>query len=227
MNNIGYVFSGISHEIGNPVSSLMITLDLLKSKLDTSSKETISEYADRAMSQVSRIDYLLTSLKSFNLYETQDRQNVRMGAFMDSFLALVSEDFSNNGITISAVIEPDAEWGHTNARALQQVLLNVFTNAADALENRTNPTINLHVSRGTGTISIGVEDNGCGMTGEQQANLFKPFHTTKRHGTGLGMVIVKNMLTRMNGSIEIKSREGAGTSVSITIPEGDHGRQQP
>jgi signal transduction histidine kinase len=58
------------------------------------------------------------------------------------------------------------------------------------------------------------------MTEEEQANLFKPFYTTKPHGTGLGLVIVKKMLSAMNCSIQISSRKGFGTTVTISIPEG-------
>jgi PAS domain S-box-containing protein len=227
MNNIGYVFSGISHEIGNPVSSLIVTLDLLKDKLDTSSKETISGYADRALSQVAKIEYLLTSLKSFNMYEAQDPQNVRMAPFLDQFMSLVSEDFTKKGIMIETALSPEAERAYADPRALQQVLLNIFTNAADALESKTGPRIIVRVSRGTGVIRIRVEDNGCGMTEEQQSKLFKPFYTTKPHGTGLGMVIIKNMLTKMNGTIEIESCKDEGTSVEINLPEGTDGKQQP
>jgi PAS domain S-box-containing protein len=107
MNNIGYVFSGVSHEIGNPVSALMVTLDLLKSTLHASSEEVIAEHLDRALSQVSKIDYLLASLRNFGIFETQDPQSVQMATFIDQFLSLVSEDFRKKGITIEATLSPD------------------------------------------------------------------------------------------------------------------------
>ncbi len=71
-----------------------------------------------------------------------------------------------------------------------------------------------------GLIKIRLTDNGCGISQEQQKELFKPFRTTKAGGTGLGLVIAKKMLTGMNGTIEIWSREGEGTTVNISIPEG-------
>ena len=65
-----------------------------------------------------------------------------------------------------------------------------------------------------------VQDNGTGIAEEKLKEIFKPFFTTKAHGTGLGLVIVKKMLTNMHGSIEIKSRPDSGTTVYMTIPEG-------
>ena len=224
MNNIGYVFSGISHEIGNPVSSLLANLEVMKEKLD-GPKETLVQYVDRAMSQVSKIEYLLNSLRNFNMFEVQELQNVSVASFIDQFVSLVTEDFSKRGIAIEVVHDPAAERGRIDTRALQQVMLNIFTNAADALENCTCPKITVRTSRSTGLIRIQIEDNGCGMTVEQQEKLFKPFHTNKLHGTGLGMVIIKNMLSKMGGTIEVESVKDVRTSVDITIPEGGHGRQ--
>ena len=224
MNNIGYVFSGISHEIGNPVSSLVANLEVMKEKLD-GPKETLVQYVDRAMSQVSRIEYLLNSLRNFNMFEVHELQNVGVQSFLDKFVSLVTEDFSKRGIAIEVVHDPAAEWGRTDTRALQQVLLNIFTNAADALENSTCPKITVRTSRGRGLIRMRIEDNGCGMTIDQQEKLFKPFYTSKPHGTGLGMVIIKNMLSKLGGTIEVESRKDVGTSVEITMPEGGNGNR--
>ncbi len=223
MNNIGYVFSGISHEIGNPISSLIVNLEVMKEKLD--GKKEIAEYVDRAMSQVSKIEFLLNSLRTFNMFEVQDLKDVNVASFIDQFLSLISEDFTKKGIAIGVSHDAQAEWMHSDPRALQQVLLNVFTNAVDALDNRPCPKISVRTSRSAGFIRIRIEDNGCGMTVEQQEKLFKPFHTNKPHGTGLGMVIVKNMLSKMGGTIEVESRKDAGTGIDITIPEGGNGKR--
>ncbi len=142
-----------------------------------------------------------------------------MSDFMGKFLALVRSDFKARGIDVTASIDPDVKDCHADPRALQQILLNLFTNAADACEGRENPRISVRVMNTAGRVLVRVEDNGWGMTAEQQKNLFKPFHTSKAKGTGLGLVIVKKMMTSMNGAVEIESRKNVGTTVDLYLPQ--------
>ncbi|HEY6010103.1 MAG TPA: ATP-binding protein, partial [Nitrospirota bacterium] len=108
-------------------------------------------------------------------------------------------------------------------RVLQQALINIVTNAADAVTGRDEPAISLTVKRELGSKHIIVSDNGVGMTDQQKKDLFKPFYTSKQNGTGLGLVIVKKMLARMNCDISITSVLGKGTVADISIPEGNNG----
>lgn len=217
MNNIGYIFTGVRHEIGNPLNAVMLTLGLIKDKIDTYDKATIKQYIDRALINCDKVAFLLQSLRSFNMYEEPELQVVAIADLLMQFVALVKEDFEKKGITIETFVE--AERVYADPRALQQVLLNVFTNAADALAGRDNPKITVSVTKAGRMVRIQVHDNGCGIPEGQLKDLFKPFHTSKIHGNGLGLVIVKKMLTTMNGTISVKSRKDEGTSVEILIPE--------
>jgi PAS domain S-box-containing protein len=220
MNNIGYVFSGIRHEIGNPVSSLLIILGIMKKKFDTSPKETLQDYIDQAIAQVERVEYLLTTLKNFNMYEALKIKNVLVTEFMEKFISLAIEDLEKKGIRFDISIAPEAGWMSADPRALQQALLNIVVNAADALAGRADPKIVMRVFKSRGMVQIRISDNGVGIPADKQKDLFKPFYTTKAHGTGLGLVITKKLLSRMNGIIEIASRKDEGTTVDIYIPEG-------
>lgn len=217
MNNIGYVFAGVRHEIGNPVNSVNMILEVLKSKLPHLEKPAIEGYVNRALSQLSRVGYLLRTLKAYNMYEKPQLQSIAMNEFLEQFLSVAREDFKMKGITITVSIDPDTPSCYADPRALQQILLNFLANAADALEGRENPTVAITVYRKGGMVRIRVQDNGCGMTEEEQKALFKPFYTTKPKGTGLGLVIVKKMLTMMKGTIEITSRKNSGTSVDVAV----------
>ena len=220
MNNIGYVFSGVRHEIGNPINSAKMSLSVLQHKLDTASKDAVRNYVDRALGEIGRVEQLLKSLRNYNLYESPELADLDLAAFLDKFLRLISEDFEKKGITITVDVRPNCQWTVADPRALQQVLLNIITNAADALAGREAPTITITVTRKLGQVLLQIADNGAGMTEQQQKDLFKPFYTSKHHGTGLGLVIVKKMLARMNGDIEVASLPGQGTTVNITLPEG-------
>jgi PAS domain S-box-containing protein len=220
MNNIGYVFSGIRHEIGNPVSSLLIIMSLLKKKYDTTPKEIIKEYVDQAIAQVERLEYLLSSLKSFNMYESLQIRNTEVTGFMDKFLTLIRPDLIKKGIHLE--VEQLVRDGviPVDTRALQQALLNVVVNASDALDGRPQPKIVLSVDRVGSMVRIRVADNGVGIPEERKKELFKPFYTTKPHGTGLGLVITRKLVSRMKGFIEIESSGDRGTVVDIHLPEG-------
>jgi PAS domain S-box-containing protein len=223
MDNIGYIFSGVRHEIGNPVNTINMTLSLLKEKLGTIDQPTVEKYLDRALEGISRIDYLLRSLKNFNMYEKPARKNLPIEGFMNNVLALVGEDFKAKGIGLVISRDPNAEVCYADPRALQQVLINLLTNAADALHGRRDPNVAISLFRSDGTVRFRVEDNGCGISEEKQKDLFKPFLTSKVKGTGLGLVIVKKMLAQMNGTIEISSRKDEGTAVDIYLPVSEDG----
>ena len=220
MNSVGYIFSGIRHEIGNPVNSLKMTLSVLRNRLEGSSRHVISEYIERAMNEISRLEYILKALKSFNMYETPELKKIDMASFFDNFYSLVADDFGKKGIKIFIDVMKGAESGYADPRALQQVLMNIITNAADALNDIENPRIEIKVMQMANRIMIHVADNGCGMTEKQLKELFRPFYTTKTHGTGLGLMIAKKMISKMQGTIEITSQKDAGTAVDIFIPEG-------
>jgi PAS domain S-box-containing protein len=222
MDSIGYVFSGVRHEIGNPINSVNMILGILSSKLPDLSQDAIRDYLDRIIGQIGRVEFLLRSLKSFNMYETQEPQRIRIDSFMVQFQPLIKDDLETKGIAIDIKLDPMADTLYADPRALQQVLVNLIANAFDALSERDHPKIALNVSKADGMVRIDVEDNGCGIPQDKVKDLFKPFYTTKATGTGLGLVIVKKMITRMNGTIEIKSRKDIGTVVTISLPEGPY-----
>jgi len=220
MNNIGFVFSGVRHEIGNPVNAINMILGILRNKLDTLPTDSVREYLGRMAEQVGRVEYLLRSLKSFNLYETQQPQNVGIAAFLENFLPLVTDELGKEDIVIETAVEPGSLRMYADPRALQQVLLNIFTNASDAVNGCRDPKITMSVRPSGGMIVIRIQDNGVGIEAEKLKKIFTPFYTTKPQGTGLGLVIVKKMLANMNGTIDIESRKDEGTIVNIALPEG-------
>ncbi len=220
MDNIGYVFSGIRHELGNPINSIKMTLSVLKRNLSEYSPAAVEKFVDRAMTEISRVEFLLRALKSFSIFENPEIQNVQIDDFLTRFIALVSNDLHQSGIKISKTVESDVITISADPRLLHQIMLNLITNASDALDGKDNPKINIRALKLDGLISIVVEDNGCGMSKEAQANLFKPFFTTKIRGTGLGLMITLKMVTLMKGNMEIKSAKEKGTRVTVILPEG-------
>ncbi len=218
IDNLGFIFSGIRHEIGNPMNSLKMTLSVLKQNLDRFSQETIDEYVDRSLADIGRVEYLLKSLRSFSMFDVVNLVEVPFGNYMDSFLSLAQMDLQKKGIRLSVETPLDLAKVRIDPRAMNQVLLNVVTNAADALEGCENAKIKISVTLREQLIWLIVSDNGCGMSPQQIKRLFHPFNSTKPSGNGLGLVITRKLLTLMGSSIDIESEVGEGTSVTISLP---------
>ena len=218
MDNIGFIFSGIRHEVGNPLNSLKMALSVLKQNLDSFSPETISEYVDRGLADIGRMEYLLKSLKTFSIFEHVDFKDLPLAEFMGKFLSLIERDFQSHGIHIQLDSPLDIARVRIDKRALHQALLNIFNNAADALQGQSDPQIRISAELRGQLVWLRISDNGCGILPEQKKHLFQPFNTNKPHGNGLGLVITRKLLAMMDSDIDIESQPKVGTQVTISLP---------
>ena len=216
--NLGYVFSGIRHEIGNPVNSIKMALSVLQRSLDELDQKTVLEFLDRSLQEIARIEYLLKALKNYSLFESPVTQKFSLKDFILNFTSLVKNDFATKDIELQTILSDEDLEVSADSRALHHVLLNLLTNAADAVENVENKRIIVSMSRKRGRVELKVDDNGVGITEEDQRHLFKPFFTSKAKGTGMGLVNVKKMLSAMNSRIGVESYPGIGTTVTVSFP---------
>lgn len=218
MDNIGFIFSGVRHEIGNPLNSLKMTLSVLRNNLDTFARETVCEYIDRGLADIGRIEFLLKSMKSFAMFERMELRDVELGDFMRRFMALIGREFSERGISLVFADPIDIARVRIDGRALHQALLNLLANAADALDGVAEPEIHIFAEERDQRVRLVVSDNGCGISEAQKRHLFKPFNTSKPDGNGLGLVITRKLLAQMNADIEIESSPGNGTLAMVSLP---------
>jgi C4-dicarboxylate-specific signal transduction histidine kinase len=193
---------------------------VLKRRLGTFSAEQVAGYIDRSLADVARVEYLLRSLKSFNMHESPAIEPVHLATFFAQLESLLEPDLRQRAVALQLEPAPGTLWVQADPRALQQVMLNLTTNALDALEGVEGPRVRIEARERDGRVVIEVGDNGCGMSSEALQNLFKPFYTTKQSGTGLGMAIVKKALAKMNGFVEVDSLLGHGTRVRLELPRG-------
>ena len=221
MNNISYLFSGIRHEIGNPLNSMKMALTVLQNNIERFSKEEFEVYLKRLSVDINRMEGLLKSFKNFNMFEQPKTTSVDLFEFFDSLTQLIGTDVRRKDIDIVVDLLPEARWARVDTRALQHVSMNIIANAIDALGEEENPKLKIQGEAVNDMILLSIIDNGCGMPDDLMNNAFKPFYTTKTHGTGLGLVISKKMLAQMNCGIEISSEKGVGTVVTLTMPKGE------
>ncbi len=219
MDNIGFIFSSIRHELGNPLNSLKVSLSVLESNLDTYDSSDIKRFISRGLFDIGRIEYLLKSLKNFSVFEQPNIQVTDMQALLQKLTQLTEKDLARQYVMLAIIPPTEPLKGLIDPRAFLQVLLNLITNAVAAMEETENKMITITLcQKQEKQITFTIEDNGCGMDETVAKNLFRPFFTTKTEGTGLGLVIVKKMLSKMNCSISAHSEKGKGTSMEIIIP---------
>lgn len=220
-DNLGSIFSGIRHEIGNPLNSIKMALTVLSKNLNRYPEATIQEFIERALMDMERMEALLKEFKNFSLFETPKVGRNRIDLLLDTFVkGLVRQNaFSHIAVhDTTPAAPPEGRWGYTDPQVLTQVLATLTDNAVEALESTGHPEISFRLTQEDGLLCLEVSDNGCGMTEEEQKNLFKPFYTSKLNGTGLGLVMVNKLLAKMDTTITIKSSPRAGTCVALYIP---------
>jgi PAS domain S-box-containing protein len=212
MENIGHWLGGLRHELGNPVNSVKMALTVLRTHLSEFSPEEISRYVERASAELGRIEYLLRSLKTFSLYESFDLTAVRLTGFLTMVARLLEPDLTRRGISLRTEVEGKPA-ALADPRGLHQVLVNLVSNAADAAPT----TIVISTRLRDAEIELVVEDDGCGIPESRMARLFQPFETTKPTGTGLGLVLVRRLVTAMRGTVDITSKVGIRTTVTVRL----------
>lgn len=222
---IGQMATGIAHEIGNPLASLSSVVQYLGRKIkDESAREPLSVIEH----QIRRISMILKRMLSLSRPLTAEYKWVDVNELIANALSLVRFDRRMQGVEVHNETNSDLPMVWLNPQLFEQVLLNVFINALDAMSAKDDGEQRLCVERRfeDGVIEIRITDTGVGMEPEVCRRAFDSFFTTKEigKGTGLGLYISYNLITELDGSISMESEPGTGTTVSIRIPVRPKGR---
>jgi len=217
MNSLGFIFSAVRHELGNPIHSIKAAVSVLRNGLDRFPKETVVDYLESIEGELGRAENLLRSLRTFSLFEQPEMKAVDLASFFAQLRPLVEPDLRARGIGFDLEVTIGLPLVSADVRALHQILINLVANAAEALEGQPAPRIHVRVASSAGGATVTVEDNGPGVPRHLLPRIFTPFFTTKEHGTGLGLIIVKKMVTGMNGTIWMEPVLPRGTSVSFKL----------
>jgi two-component system C4-dicarboxylate transport sensor histidine kinase DctB len=150
-----------------------------------------------------------------------------LGGFVRSIAGWVEEQLRTQRIAFELRLPPgNGAFVVADRRALQQVLLGLISNAADAVAGRRRPRITLGVEEEANDVHLSVADNGVGIPPADLGMVFLPLFTTKPQGTGLGLAIGRKLVARMNGTIDLQSRLGRGTRVEIVLPRAEGPEQR-
>lgn len=215
---IGTLTAAVSHEIKNPLNSIMLNADILSMKC----KEQ-KEYADRIAADAARIKDIIDNTLNFSRID-DDRHNVDIDLykFMDDLCHYTDRTlFKWTEIPFKTEIDRNLGFIYANPVHLEQIFLNILRNAADAVENSESPLITLTCSKSGGETLISVSDNGAGIPKHTAEMIFNEFFTTKQNGTGIGLYIVKELTEKYYGTVTFSSESGRGTVFKVTLPTTD------
>jgi signal transduction histidine kinase len=212
---LGQMVAEISHEIKNPLVMIGGFARQLRKKIQG---ETEQAKLGVIVGEVERLENLLAELKDLYRPRRLNLVNFDMDELLREVCTLTRENMKNDAIVIRCQTGPGVKMITGDRDKLKQVMLNVVKNGAEALPDGQGAVSVLSELRDE-TILVTVSDDGSGIPEKLLRKIFSPFFTTKEHGTGLGLSISKRIVDEHPGGVFfLKSEEGKGTTVSITLP---------
>jgi two-component system, NtrC family, sensor kinase len=231
---LGEMAAGFAHEINNPLQIIkseqalikMILSELVEKGLINAPEEMaeVEDSVDQIELQVNRCSAITHQILKFGRKSEITPQDIDLTEFIPDITHMVSNKASVNGVDIRLDISEQTPLVHGDAGQLQQVLINLFNNALDAINERHGVQGGeLVINSGPNSnnmVRISVKDNGCGIGVEDQKKIFSPFYTTKPvgKGTGLGLSVCYGIIDAMGGSLEVASEKGIGSTFTILLP---------
>ncbi|MGH7916481.1 MAG: two-component system sensor histidine kinase NtrB [Candidatus Binataceae bacterium] len=224
----GTFASGVAHEVNNPLASISsLVQSLLNAETDIARRTTMHTI----LSQITRISTTLKDLVNFARPAPGERKALDINALVAETLRLIAYNKRFSKLTIQSALAPDLKPAFADSNGIQQVVLNLLFNAADARpqegglirivsENKRAP----HNGDGIGRVVMRISDNGAGIAPEHLERVFDPFFTTKPSGSGvgLGLSLCQSIILTNQGTIRIESQLGKGTTVTISLPAFSH-----
>ena len=215
--------AGVAHELGNPLNSLTIHLQLITRKLKKlkASKDTDSlvESVDVCRAEVARLDGIIAHFLEAIRPQPPDLAELDLAEVLAEVLRFQQREFADRRIAVEVEASGDLPVVMADRNQLKQVFFNLAKNALDAMEPGGRLKIRARADDDSVFLLFG--DSGSGIKQEDLVRVFQPYHTTKPGGHGLGLMIVQRILREHGGQVGIESKEGVGTVVTLQFPRKD------
>lgn len=211
---MGELAASVAHELNNPLATISLRLESIAGQIPSDDPKQRS--LQIVSQEIKRMSALVNKLLDFSRRGQHQLSIVDIYREVDYALELISHHFQKHGINIVKEYQPNLPSLYADCQGLQQVFLNLFINASDAMPDGGQLTVRIHSS--AEHIAIDIIDTGLGIQPGDLAKVMDAFFTTKPEGTGLGLSICRRIVEEHGGIVTISSTVNEGTTVGIQLP---------
>jgi signal transduction histidine kinase len=205
----------VAHEIKNPLNSISLRLEMLRSRMADESPDAEPEFAILS-EEVQRLDRVVRTFLDFNRPVELILEHVDIAESAAEILNLLEPEATQKGIELSLDRPPEAVVVNADRDLLRQALLNIAVNAIEAMTQ--GGKLGIEVEKNRDTCAVRIRDTGPGVPPEQRDKIFQLYFTTKIRGSGIGLAMTFRAVQLHGGTIEIESESGKGTAFRVTLP---------
>ena len=215
---LGQLAAGVAHEINNPLGAVLMYTHLALEDLEQ--KDVLRENLEKTIAETSRCKDIVKGLLDFARQSEPQVEQSDVNEILDHTLAVIEKQALFQNIKVTKILCPSLPRGMVDVSQMQQVFTNIVMNAAEAMEGKGTLTVTTRTVPDNQYIEVEFTDTGCGIPPEKREKIFDPFFTTKEvgKGTGLGLAVSHGIIARHEGTIEVTSEPGRGTSFIIRLP---------
>lgn len=222
LSSIGRLAAGVAHEINNPMAIIDqktgLLRDLVESRDEVPQKERILSLTDSVLQAVDRCRTITHRLLGFARRMEVENEALDLNQLVKEVLGFLEKEAMFRSIDIQLSLAGDLPRISSDRGQLQQVFLNILTNAFAAVEDGGRIEI-VTREKDRESVTVTIQDNGSGMSEETLRRIFEPFFTTKTdYGTGLGLSITYGIIKKLGGDIDVESKLGRGTTFTVSLP---------
>ena len=227
MASLGKLSASVVHEINNPIAGILNLIMLQKRIIQEGSVKDeeisrFSEYLSLMETETRRITQIVSNLLAFSRQSKMEMRSLSLNQLLEKTLLLNSNLLKISGVKVEKWFDPNLPFLVGSEDQLQQVFMNIISNAAEAMEANGSGVLTVETKHSVrdSIVIVRIRDTGAGIPRENLPKLFEPFFTTKKKGkgVGLGLSVAYGIVQEHGGAIEVTSKVGKGTTFEVEFP---------
>ncbi|MDF1861748.1 MAG: ATP-binding protein [Verrucomicrobiales bacterium] len=215
--------AGVAHEIGNPLNSLTIHLQVIERKIKKNADPELAaellESLEITRSEIKRLDFIVEKFLNAVRPSRPELEATDLNELLNEALNFIGAEVADRRIAITLDFAEDVPLLKLDRDQMKQVFYNLVRNSAQAMGSDGNLTVRTGFNDDNAFVTFA--DDGPGIPPDQVSRVFEPYYTTKKTGSGLGLMIVHRIVSEHGGEVQFQSREGTGTEVTVFLPRAE------